>query len=154
MDAAQGEASAAARQFADHLAIQDVVTRYGRAVDDADWEALASCFAPGAHLRFPTRTLEGPAAIVDFIQTATAHWRWQQHLLGSFDIRVNGDAAVSTCYLHATQVTQDEAEAPLVTMGTYRDRLARIDGQWRIVERWLEVGWAGPLYQPTHQDQE
>ncbi|MFN0096914.1 MAG: nuclear transport factor 2 family protein [Dehalococcoidia bacterium] len=129
----------------DQLAVIAVATRYGTAVDTKDWEALASCFAPDGVLHFPNRDMRGPAEIVAAIQAATVSRTWQQHLLGSFQVKVSGDAATSRCSLQALQVDASDPSKALVTAGVYTDRLERRDGQWLIVDRRLEVGFTGVI---------
>lgn len=143
-NAAVAEAQVAA--LTDRAAITDVVTRYAIAIDSADWDGLASCFAAEAVLHFPNRELVGPAAIVAYIQTATTGRSWQQHLIGSIAVRLEGDAATARCGLQALQVMGSAPGEALLTAGTYHDRLARRDGEWRIVNRRLDVGWTGTLH--------
>lgn len=65
-----------------------------------------------------------------------------QHLLGTIDVvfpDVRGPrrrASMST-YLHATHVFAASKEL-LTVLGTYVDDVVLVDGQWRIVERFLQ----------------
>ncbi|MCC6383094.1 MAG: nuclear transport factor 2 family protein [Dehalococcoidia bacterium] len=132
-----------ARALADRLAVMDVLTRYGTSIDRADWERLKSCFASDARVHYGSRLCKGPDEVADFIRGATTGWAFQQHLLGSFEVTLDGDSATSSCYLIATQVAKETPGQCLVTVGVYRDRLVRLDGEWRIVERSLQAGWRG-----------
>jgi ketosteroid isomerase-like protein len=126
---------------ADRLAIIDVVNRYGAAIDARDWQRLRTCFAEQAVVNFGERRLEGPEAIARFVEEATVGVRWQQHLLGSHDIAVDGDAATASTQLIATQVSGDDPAQALITVGAYRDVLVRTAAGWRISERTMQVGW-------------
>lgn len=94
-------------------------------------------------MHYGARVCKGPEEVADFIRAATTGWAFQQHLLGSFEVTLDGDSATSRCYLHATQVAKDTPGQCLITVGVYRDRLVCTDGEWRIVERSLESGWRG-----------
>ena len=129
------------RLTADRLAIIEVINRYGAAIDARDWLRLGTCFTERAVVNFSSRRLEGPEAIVRFIEEAIVRVSWQQHLLGSHDVTVDGDSATASTQLIATQVTGDDADQVLITVGTYRDVLVRTASGWRISERTLAVGW-------------
>lgn len=122
------------------LEVMDVVNRYAAAIDARDWDRLRSCFAPGAQLQLPKLLIEGPSAIAEFMAKAVAGRAWQQHLVGSHQIRVEGDRAWSTCALCATQVPVDPAEPIVTTMGTYHDELRLTADGWKITHRELRVG--------------
>lgn len=65
------------------------------------------------------------------------------HLVGSFLIEVDGnDTATSTSYFHAQHVKHDTPGGDLLIIaGTYRDRLRRVAGRWRVVHRTQEYSW-------------
>ncbi len=123
------------------LAIIDVLNRYGAAIDAGDWERLRSCFTTDATLVFPTRVIVGADAIVAHVAQATAWVAWQQHLLGSHQITLDGDRARATCALYATQVPRDPREPVRTTIGTYCDELHLTAEGWKIVHRELRVGF-------------
>jgi hypothetical protein len=129
------------RLTADHLAIIEVINRYGAALDARDWPRLQTCFTARAVVNFGATRLEGPEVMVRFIEEATAGLRWQQHLLGSHDVAVEGDSATASTQLIATQVSGGDPDQALITVGTYRDVLVRTASGWRIEERTEQVGW-------------
>ena len=82
---------------------------------------------------------EGRDALVAYAQGhfATAkgharHWNW------NLDIDIDGDRATMRCYLLALSVGRNRAPAVL-SGGLYRDRLRKVDGQWRFEERHITV---------------
>ena len=125
--------------IADRLAIQDLLVRYATALDNRDWVLLGSVFTPEAQVQYPgSPHLDGFVAARDFCDRALSRFRVTQHLLGNYDIRVNGDTAAATCSLQAIHVHPDEAGGGIYTLwGTYTDRLARTSEGWRITERTL-----------------
>jgi ketosteroid isomerase-like protein len=130
----------AAERNAARVDIMDVINRYGAATDAGDWHRLRSCFTPDARLKFPTRVLEGPDAIVEHISKVVERMAWQQHLLGSHQIEVETDHARATCSLYATQLPIDPKEPILTTIATYYDELRLTDDGWKIAYREMRVG--------------
>ena len=66
--------------------------------------------------------------------------RTTQHLLGNYDITLDGERAAARTYMHASHVT---AEGTIwVVGGTYIDRFERREGEWKIVERTLKAKWS------------
>lgn len=62
-----------------------------------------------------------------------------QHLLGNYEVALDGDRADARTAMHASHVSADEI---WVVAGTYVDRLERRGGDWKIVERALEAKWS------------
>ena len=59
-----------------------------------------------------------------------------QHLLGSILIDVDGDAAVSRCYVQARHQRRDDPAGPIFdSTGEYIDRWERRPQGWRIARR-------------------
>lgn len=146
------------RLTADRLAVIEVINRYGAAVDARDWSRLKTCFTEQAVVNFQgTRPegirLEGPEAIARFIEQATIDVSWQQHLLGSHDVSVEGNRATASTQLIATQVSGGDADHALITIGAYRDVLVRAASGWCIAERTLHVGWRESRTLPTPAQQ-
>lgn len=127
-------------QSADILAIMDVVNRYGVAIDTKDHALLATCFTPDAVVKYGSRTVAG-ADVAAFVQGATVGRQAMQHLLGSHQVKVNGDTATCLCHLNSTHVF-DGGKKIQTTIGTYRDTLSRTPAGWKIVARSLDVAWS------------
>jgi uncharacterized protein (TIGR02246 family) len=126
---------------ADRLDIVDVINRYAATVDPRDWAGLRSCFTTDGRMTFPTRVLEGPTAIVEAVSQVVDRMAFQQHLIGSHHVRVDGDVATATSAVHAIQVPKDAGQPVLTTVGTYHDQLRRTADGWKLAHRELRVGY-------------
>ena len=79
-------------QLADTIAIQQLVARYGRAVDWMDIDAMSACFASGAVVRFGT--MEIPASdFCGFWRGMGSGLKARHHHLGQPVIALKGDQA-------------------------------------------------------------
>ncbi len=127
----------------DERDIRDVLHRYATALDRKDWSLLSACFVPEACAEYETiGLLEGYQAIEKLCRTALRNMSVTQHLIGNIDIRVNGDSASSTCYLHAQHVRPDTSGGDSnIIAGAYEDDLVRTTQGWRIRHRILRVWW-------------
>lgn len=117
--------------------------RYGKALDDRDWERLRSCFLPDAVADYEgLERCEGYEAIERVCRGALEPLTRSQHLIGNVFPTVDGDAATSECYLQAQHV---QAGTPggdtFIVAGRYSDELVRTEGGWRIARRRLETWW-------------
>lgn len=122
--------------------VHDALVRLALAQDANDWETLTDCFEPDATYDHPGGRLEGAAEIVERSRNALARLDGSQHLVGSFLIEVDGDAATSTSYFQAQHVKRDTPGGDLLIIaGIYRDRLRRRDGRWRVAHRTQEYSW-------------
>ena len=127
----------------DRLAIQDVLVRYGMALDDRDWERLSTCFLPDAVADYggPDDQVGYPK-IEETCRAALGRLDGSQHFISNFEITVDGDTARSRCYLMAQHVRNSAEGGPHFTVaGTYRDELVRTSDGWRIRRRELITTW-------------
>lgn len=132
----------------DRIAIGDLTTAYAMAVDERRYDDLAALFLPDGvivhHRRDqPATELRTAAGIAEAIQRsqtkliATNHFLGQQHVAD-----VDGDTATSVTYCCAQHLSDEGGELWNRVMNIrYHDQLRRVDGQWRFVERRLEVDW-------------
>jgi 3-phenylpropionate/cinnamic acid dioxygenase small subunit len=126
----------------DRELVHDVLVRCALAQDAHDWDALSGCFEPDAVYVHPRGRIDGVDGIVERSRVALGALDSSQHLLGSIQVSVDGDEARSTCYFQAQHVREDAPGGPLyVIAGTYRDRMTRRSGQWRIGERVQSYTW-------------
>jgi len=90
------------QHFSDHLEIQSVLNLYASAIDKRHWSQLEQVFTPDAVANFiGIGQFEGRQAITDLISSVLCQCAATQHLLGNYEIQVNGDEAHTTCYLSA-----------------------------------------------------
>lgn len=122
----------------DHHAIEAVVNRLFKAVDDRDWQAAHDCFA--AQVTFDMTSMGTPGPSILSPQEITAAWEAGlapieaiHHQSGNFDIEVAGDSARCSCYgiaLHFRRVRSGRNTRTFV--GSYIYRLQRAGHAWRI----------------------
>jgi hypothetical protein len=131
------------QEISDHIEIEQVLQRYGMALDDKAYDLLDSVFTPDAELRYQ---MEGQELSGD-----TAHWKkvfpafmkdfyWTQHFFSTPVVELEGDEARTTTRLIAThvQVEPGGLRHTWTVYGFYRDRFVRTDDGWRIRERFFK----------------
>jgi 3-phenylpropionate/cinnamic acid dioxygenase small subunit len=132
-------------EIADRLAIADVLYRYATALDTRDWELLREVFMPDAVTEYEgdVGSFTGVDQTIAIVSEYLGGYDATQHLISNIVVDVDGDVAQSTCYLHAEHYMTNQRIGgnTLEIGGTYRDRLVRTDGGWRIAHRYLAVTW-------------
>lgn len=121
--------------------IQAVLNLYATALDRRDWPALDGVFTEDASARYEgVGHFDGRPAIVDLVSHVLGQCGPTQHLLGTYNIKVDGDTAKATCYLAATHAGIGEYEGKTQTVwGEYRDQLVKTPNGWRIAHRELAI---------------
>src|SRR5262245_55031107 len=131
-------------QWEQRAAIQAVLTDYALGVDRRDWALVSSCFAPDARADYGY-VARGPASqIIATLEQIMPQFETTLHTLSNFAIDVRGDHAEATTYCLAHHRMRPSAEAPrqLLVVGVrYEDKLARVDGTWRITDRTVRMDW-------------
>ncbi|MET3807738.1 3-phenylpropionate/cinnamic acid dioxygenase small subunit [Nakamurella sp. UYEF19] len=129
--------------------ITDLLTRYLRAIDRGDIDALRACYLPGAteeHGGLYTGPAQG---YVDSIQDALRHPRSVgTHTLSNvlIDVDLDGDLAVSEHYVLAlTRVKVDGVVTDYLVASRIIDELRREHGRWGIERRRLRFDWSQEL---------
>lgn len=116
--------------------IHRLISQFARAMDDRDWERLASILTEDARAEMGAGPLEGRDAIVASIRSYLDVCGPTQHLLGNLLVEVDGDTAVSRCYVSDMHLgAGPKSHLTFRTLGDYHDRWRKIDGRWRMVER-------------------
>ena len=134
--------AAADHLLAARLDVHDVIVGVALDQDARDWVTLASRFDADATYDHPKGRLQGAQAIVERARAALAPLDACQHLIGSVLVTVEGDAAAAISYFQAQHVREAAPGGPRYTIaGTYRDRLTRRDGRWRISHRTQTYSW-------------
>ena len=135
-----------AAEVADRLAIQDLLTRYTRAIDTRDWDLLEQVFVPDALIDYTAvGGMRGAfPEIKAWLATALGHYDVTQHLITNHDIRVTGDTATSHVYVfNPMGKRRDDGQLALFFMGGYYvDQLVRTPAGWRITTRTEELAWS------------
>jgi uncharacterized protein (TIGR02246 family) len=133
---------AAVRELLDREHIRDTLYRYASTIDVKDWQGLRNLFASDAAITMVGGAkTQGADAIVEYIRHRCRKRGWQHHLLSVYHIELKGDEASALTYHTSHQKTDGKPEHILQLVARYRDRLRRIDGAWKIVEKEMELGW-------------
>jgi hypothetical protein len=129
----------------DRLEIEQVLVRYSTLIDTKQFDLLATdVFTADAVVDY-TKAPGGIAGSVKEVSAwlgkVLAPFNVLQHMLGNFDITIDGDQAKSICYFHNPMGLPGEGGA--VSMfwcgGLYIDELVRTSRGWRIRHRIDEV---------------
>jgi 3-phenylpropionate/cinnamic acid dioxygenase small subunit len=129
----------------DRLEIEQVLVRYSTLIDTKQFTRLAAeVFTLDAvvdYTRAPGGIAGSVAEVTAWLSSVLQPFKVLQHMLGNFDITVDGDRARSICYFHNPMGLA--AEGDTISMfwcgGRYRDELVRTPQGWRIKQRIDEV---------------
>ena len=125
---------------ADRQAIVDMLNRYASCLDGHDWPGLNDVFDIEATAEYGV-AFAGRPAIVQAISALLDDCGPSQHLLGNYQIRINGDEAEATTKVRVIHIGAGERAAltPYESIGVYEDLLRRTPEGWRIVHRRFDV---------------
>ncbi|MCD2468189.1 nuclear transport factor 2 family protein [Streptomyces sp. NPDC056374] len=137
----------------DRLAVDDLVTGYAAAVDDADWTAYRALFSPDGRADYRgSGGVEGPATeVADWLAETLTLFPVRQHLIvnrrvvfrGPAGYPENGDTAeIRADYVNPMRFTSGE---DFVCGGRYAFGAVRTTDGWRLTsvvvdERWRRHG--------------
>ncbi|MFF8289155.1 nuclear transport factor 2 family protein [Streptomyces sp. NPDC016309] len=135
----------------DRLAIDELITRYAVAVDDADWGAYRGLFTEDGHADY--RAAGGVAGrageVADWLAETMAHFPVRQHLIVNRRVTIEdlggypGDRARAFAdYVNPMRMTAGD---DVVSGGRYAFAMARTGGGWRLStvvvhEKWRRTG--------------
>jgi len=142
-----------AMTFEDYLAIKTLILRYPQCADKGDFEGVGRALGDvtmGELGQEPAFRAEGAekfaqiyaGTVRKFPDRDTPRTR---HLIGNVIIEDDGPSrARAESYVMVFQQTDRLPLQPIVG-GTYFDRFAKVDGQWRMVERIEDMELIGDL---------
>ncbi|QGV82903.1 nuclear transport factor 2 family protein [Streptomyces ficellus] len=122
----------------DRLAIDEVITRYAVAVDDADWSAYRALFTADGRADYQgAGGVAGPAGeVVDWLAETMRLFPVRQHLIVNRRVTIEdlggypGDRAEALAdYVNPMRMAAGD---DFVSGGRYAFALARTDGGWRL----------------------
>lgn len=137
--AASSAPDARLQQFEDRLAIEHLLTEYGRTLDNRDFAAYSRLFAVNGEWKGALGTYRGPAAIQAamekiFTDAATDIPKGKNfHVMSNFDISLQGDRATARSLFIFYKMEGSKPEATVA--GRYEDILIREHGTWRFLQR-------------------
>jgi ketosteroid isomerase-like protein len=134
----------AIQDLIERKAIEDVLYRYASTIDQKDYTRLRSVFvddAVGQYADAPE--IHGGEAIVRWIEEMCVGQGFQHHLINVYHVDVDLDEGTASALTYHTshQIRTADPDTDVLIVGRYRDKLRKIDGQWKIVDKRMEVGW-------------
>ncbi len=129
------------RLLLDKQACNETLTRYCRALDWLDEEALKTVFTPDADVDYGFFKGRGDAFITAVMEIERSFLR-RWHFVANAIIQVSGDTAEGECYGLAAGVSMKEGRTVTdVFGGRYLDRLVRRGEGWIISRRVYVLDW-------------
>jgi hypothetical protein len=132
---------------ADELAVCRTLYRFAAAIDTRDWDGYRSVFTDEIELDYSSYRPGnvGRVRADDWVARAQALFPGldaSQHCLYNPLVTVDGDSADIAIYVQAEHfLTNDQGDNWFTLGGYYKDRLVRVDGDWRICAKTLVVLW-------------
>ncbi len=126
------------------LAIHELLHRAAYALDEHDLEMLESCFAEHAVMSINIAgelvgPFDGLSSIMQLMADSMAQQSDQRrHVCANIFFQAEGDdvaSVVSNLTLFATE----NGTIRLITAGVYHDEVAKVNGQWKLVKRHLDL---------------
>ena len=114
----------------DVTAIQQLYARFCNTLDDGEADAFADCFTADATFGGVGTPLRGHDAFREFARNLVG--RNLRHVATGVYVEGDGDEAVGRAYLVSYRGSRP---AKVLATGRYRDRISRVDGEWRFAER-------------------
>ena len=118
------------------LKINDLLAEYTLSIDRHDPEGWANCFTEDGQLGFGGRRIRGRDNLREY---AKVHARiGSRHLTTSplYEIAEHGQSATGTATTVVTAATAHGLK--ILFIGSYTDKLKKVDGKWLIEERWVK----------------
>ena len=130
-------------QISDRLEIEALLVRYTRAIDTGAWDGLDEVFTPDAEIDY---TATGGIAasypeVKAWLAEILPNFPAYQHLLGNFDVRVDGDTAKSRTMCFNPMVFNEEKKQVMLVGIWYEDEFVRTSDGWRIARRVEVMGF-------------
>jgi len=127
------------QEVSDRIEIEEVLTRYFRAIDGKDWELLRRIFTSDARVHYTTpgeieTTIDKMIPIFPIFMES---FLFTQHMASQIVIDITGDTATSSNNLHAIHVQETHSGVSNTwgVYGTYYDKHVRTPEGWRICDR-------------------
>lgn len=124
----------------DHHDIVQLTHDYCWALDTGDWQALRSVFTADVVTDLGAGGQNGIGEVIERVSSALSHFDVTQHLVGTHQVRIDGDSATCRCYLQAQHVRPSGDK--LLIGARYEDRCVRTTDGWRIAERKIVPMWS------------
>jgi hypothetical protein len=136
------------QEISDRLEIQDVLTRYTRAVDEGDWDRLDTVFTPDAEIDYTeSGGIAGSYAEAKkwLAETLPAFFTGTLHTVGQISVEYDesGDEATVIAYFDNPMLMKAGDGEPRVVEvgGKYHHTMVRTPEGWRSRKLHEELVW-------------
>ena len=118
-----------------------VLNRYAQMCDRRDWALGGAVFAADVQGNYGgVFQIKSREKLLQLIRSSLGGCGPSQHLLGNYCIAINGNTATNTCYVRAAHAGKGSMKDKFYEIwGEYKDKLAQIDGAWKITHRELWI---------------
>ena len=118
----------------------ELTYRYGRAMDDRDWEAFRSVFTDDVHVNLgDTYILTGRQEITDAVRPLIEACSITHHMMTNHLVELDGDRATMGLYCRAFHKgSGTKANQTYECLARYTAAAVRTNGEWAISE-WNET---------------
>ena len=137
---------AALKDCVDKMAIKELFGRYAHAIDTGDSEGWAAVFTEDGQYELFGNTTKGRPAIAAAIAGRTGDRPHSQHRMANHVISIDGDTAHSVCEFCV--IAERQGRIDTITAGFYEDDLKRVDGQWLIARRQIQIKTDPAILEP------
>jgi hypothetical protein len=134
------------QQISDRLEILDVLTRYTRAIDTGDWDALDTVFTPDAQIDYTESggiAASFPEVKPWLAEMLPAFFPKRMHTLGQVEVVLRGDEADVAAYFHNPMPMDDGQGGEKIVEfgGLYHHTMTRTPDGWRSRKLHEEIVW-------------
>jgi len=125
------------QEISDRLEIQQLLVAYSTAIDQRRFDDLDLVFTPDAYIDYRvTGGIDGHYPDVKkWLGEVLPNFPAYSHMLGNFDIRIDGDSATARTICFNPMVFNEERKQILFVGIWYVDELIRTAGGWRMTRR-------------------
>ena len=130
------------RELAEKAAIEQVLLRYASAIDIKDFPTLRTLFCDDITARYGEVAVAGGDELIKWIDGMTVDNSWQHHYLNVYHVDLVSDVEATALTYHTSHQTKTETPNRCTKIvARYHDRLRKIDGSWKIADKYMEIGW-------------
>ncbi|MED5263335.1 MAG: nuclear transport factor 2 family protein [Myxococcota bacterium] len=126
----------------DELAIRELVARYAATVGNGDVEGWSRTWAEDGEWEVLGQTSRGREAVTNRLEELLGGLEFVVQMASGGILEIRGDQA--TGYWQITEHGRFAGGNPLFTLGAYRDRYVRVEGDWRFARRGFHAIYVGP----------
>jgi hypothetical protein len=130
----------------DKLAVEDVMLRFGRALDLHDWAMYRETLLDEIEVDFQSLTGQPPVRVTADLWTRFAQVALEPlrtlHQYSNHRVSVRGERATSVLYMEARHHLPGAHGSPYLTqLGWYENEFVRSGGHWKIAKLRQHLQW-------------